>query len=239
MRSAVAMVTAISLTAGTARGAPECFEDAMIVFDGSGSMGEITADNRKATRLQEARQAIRYALPEIAVHRRLGLMTYGAGQSGACSTMLRFPPMENAAEPIIAEIDALRDGGLTPLTASVVEAAEVLSYEVRPATVVLVTDGNETCGGTPCATGALIEARGHDLTVHVIGFRVDVDDFVWDNPEQEAYDGATIVAKCLADATEGKFVTSETVDELIEALQLTLGCLVVSERKTREWFRKS
>ena len=226
------MLTALSLTAGTVQAAPECFDDAMIVFDGSGSMGEITA-NQRATRIHEARQALRYALPEIAIHRRLGLMTYGTGEAGACSTTLKFPPIENAADPIIAEIEALAEGGLTPLTASVVEAAEVLFYKVRPATVVLVTDGNETCGGTPCATGKFIEAQGHDLTVHVIGFRVDVDDFVWDNPEQEAHEGATIVAKCLADTTEGRFVTSETVDELIEALQVTLGCPVTSQNLLR------
>ena len=45
MRTTVATATALSLALGSAQAAPGCFDDAMIVFDGSGSMGEITRDN--------------------------------------------------------------------------------------------------------------------------------------------------------------------------------------------------
>ena len=106
-------------------------------------------------------------------------------------------------------------------------AAETLGYRTRPAVVVLVTDGDETCGGAPCATGRALEAAGLDLTVHVIGYKTEVEFFSWDNPEQETYSEDTTVAACLAEQTGGRFVTADTVDELVAAMEATLGCLVV------------
>lgn len=74
----------------------------------------------------------------------------------------------------MAGIDALDPGGLTPLADSVAAAAEVLG---EAGIVVLVTDGNETCGGTPCALGARLAETHPGFTVHVIGFRVVHDPF--------------------------------------------------------------
>ncbi|MEL6915959.1 MAG: VWA domain-containing protein [Pseudomonadota bacterium] len=216
---------------------PACTTDAMLVFDGSTSMAEADFNTGAPPRIEEARRAIARALPEIEPYRRVGLMVYGplgysggAGKSGACSGVdLRFGPTENAAAPIIADINALRPAGLTPLTEATRRAAEALDYTARPAVVVLLTDGNETCGGRPCAASAALSALAHDLTIHVIGFRFSAHDayFRWNNPEQTF--GADNVASCLAEATGGLFVTTETVDELTTALQATLGCALVGD----------
>ena len=45
----------------------------------------------------------------------------------------------------------------------------------------------------------------------------------WCTPNQ----AATTVARCLADRTGGRYVRAETVDELIGALRVTLGCNVL------------
>ena len=90
----------------------------------------------------------------------------------------------------------------------------------------LVTDGNETCGGRPCALGAALMTEARDLTVHVIGFRVNVDFFGWNTPEQESYGEGRTVAKCLADRTGGKYVSTDTVDELV-ATPRNAGCAVI------------
>ena len=210
------------------RAANECALDAMLVFDGSASMDEIGFDIQENTRIVDARVAMRRAMPGIAPYRRVGLLVYGPGAGDACANIdLRFGPVENAAGPIIDAVERLAPNGLTPLSAAVEQAAEVLDYRARPGIVVRVTDGNETCGGRPCALGARLAASGHDLTVHVIGFKVVVDFFGWDNPEQKSYAGGKTVAKCLADQTGGMFVSTETVDELVAALQQTLGCPVI------------
>ena len=100
--------------------------------------------------------------------------------------------------------------------------------------VVLVTDGNETCGGRPCALGASLAAEAPGITVHVIGFRVEHDPFAWDSPEAGAVQPGISVAKCLSDATGGLYVSTETVDELARALEETLGCPYIGRPRLPE-----
>lgn len=230
MKALPALTLALSLAASATAlpAAPGCAADAMLVFDGSASMNEVEFDISKPTRIVEARQAMRDAMPDITPYRRVGLLVYGPGPLEACSNIdLRFGPIENAATPIIDAVEALIPKGLTPLAASVEQAVEALDYRNRPGIVVLVTDGNETCGGRPCALGDALAREAADLTVHVIGFKVIVDFFSWDNPEQQSYDEGITVAKCLADRTGGMYVSTETVDELAEALRSTLGCALI------------
>lgn len=232
MKTLFPLAAALSLTATATAlpAAPGCAEDAMLVFDGSASMDELSFDIQEETRIEDAREALRDAMPDIAPYRRVGLLVYGPGPLDACSNIdLRFGPRDDAAGPVIAAIEGLRPNGLTPLTTSVARAAEVLDYRNRPGIIVLVTDGNETCGGGPCALGERLAADAADLTVHVIGFKVVVDYFSWDNPEQKTFEDGKTVAKCLADRTGGMFVSTETVDELADALRATLGCALIGE----------
>lgn len=212
-----------------------CAADAMLVFDGSASMAELGFDTWRKTRIVEAREALRDAMPDITPFRRVGLLTYGPGGNyDSCQNIdLRFGPRDDAAMPIIADIDALQPKGLTALAASVRAAADTLDYRVRSGIVVLVTDGNETCGGRPCALGSALAQEGADLTVHVIGFKVVVDFFSWDNPEQQDVGAGNTVAKCLADRTGGLYVSTETVDELADALRATLGCALIGMDQRR------
>lgn len=46
--------------------------------------------------------------------------------------------------------------------------AEVLRHDAATATVVLVTDGLETCEADPCALGSEPEASGLNVTAHVV-----------------------------------------------------------------------
>jgi len=205
-----------------------CARDAMLVFDGSASMAELGFDPAAPTRIDDARRAVRRAMPRIAPVRRIGLIVYGPGPEGSCDGInLRFAPVADAAQPVIETLDSVDPVGLTPLTASVRAAAEVLNYRSEPGIVVLVTDGNETCGGRPCALGAELADTSRDLTVHVIGFRVEADPFAWDSPEAGVYSDGASVAKCLADQTGGMYVPTQTVDELAAALEETLGCALI------------
>lgn len=219
------------LSLAPTHGAVGCAEDAMLVFDGSASMAELGFDIRQKTRIEEAREALRDALPDITPFRQVGLLTYGPGaEADSCRNIdLRFGPRADAAEAIIADIDGMAPKGLTALAASVLAASEALDYRREAGIVVLVTDGNETCGGRPCALGSRLAAEGADLTVHVIGFKVVVDFFSWDNPEQVDVGAGNTVAKCLADRTGGLYVSTETVDELADALRVTLGCALIGQ----------
>jgi Ca-activated chloride channel family protein len=205
---------------------PDCTTDAMLVFDGSTSMVDSSLGIQGLPKIAEAQRAMARALPEIEDVRRVGLMIYGPQQVGdACEGIsLQFLPIEKSAKPILDATRSFAPGGLTPLTASVARAAEVMNYRTDPGVIVLLTDGSETCGGRPCALGAQLADQAYDLTVHVIGFQLNPHDalFQWNNPEQEF--GDDNVARCLADATGGMYVTTETIDELTAALRSTLGC---------------
>lgn len=187
-----------------------CQADAMIVFDASGSMA--TSDyTRNVPRIERLKQAMARVLPEVAPVRKLGLIVYGEAEYNNCSAIaLRMRPTSDAAEPMLRIIRSINPRGRTPLTESVEIAADVLDYTHREATVLLVTDGEETCGRDPCKTAAELKKSGPGLTVHVIGYR----------DEQSTY----FAARCMADATGGQYVSASTEEELIKALRKMLGC---------------
>ncbi|MEM6938791.1 MAG: VWA domain-containing protein [Pseudomonadota bacterium] len=202
---------------------PFCAPDAMLVFDGSGSMAEMGFNYIDEPRIFEARRAVGEILPQVEAFRRIGLIVYGPGDGEECAGIdLRLPPTANAAARIIADIDNVKPAGQTALTRAVAMAADALDYESRPATIVLVTDGKETCGGAPCELAAELAATGFELTVHVIGFKVRGDRFSYDRDSD--YRNSVTVAQCLADRTGGHYHSTETAEELIDALRRSLGC---------------
>jgi Ca-activated chloride channel family protein len=199
-----------------------CTEDAMIVFDASGSMAGNVNQGIATTipRIDEVRGALATVLPTVTRGRRVGLITYGPGAYQQCNVDLKLKPMDNAAERIMQEVNALSPAGKTPLTAAVRNAAEVLDYRNKPGVVVVLTDGEETCGGSPCDLGKELHASAVDLTVHIIGYRMK--DFSWTG-EQSILD-----AKCLAEENGGLYISTDSKQELIEALEKTLGCPILS-----------
>src|SRR5262245_37776592 len=75
---------------------PLCQEDAMIVFDASGSMlssgtiGETIATPNSRPRILEARSALARILPSATRFRRIGLVTYGPGPWDQCNVNLNL-----------------------------------------------------------------------------------------------------------------------------------------------------
>ena len=86
----------------------------------------------------------------------MGLITFGPNQ---CNVKLELKPTENPASQIMSIVDALIPAGQTPLTAAVAEAAEVLDFREKPGAIDLLTDGEETCGGSPCNLGKRLHAE--------------------------------------------------------------------------------
>ncbi len=205
--------------------ATECTDDAMLVFDASGSMAEMGYNGLDLPRIMEARSALREALPGITPFRRMGLIIYGPGPNDACANIdLRFGPSVDAAEAIIGAVDRIIPEGDTPLTNAVSDAARVLTKGGRTGDLVLVTDGRETCGGRPCLLAA--ELAGTGVTVHVIGFRVRGSSFDWQSVDDVR--NHQTVARCLADKTGGEYVPAESTEDLVRALRKVLGCPIVS-----------
>jgi Ca-activated chloride channel family protein len=194
----------------------------MLVFDASQSMAAADASAEGLRRIDSVRAALAKFLPGVAVKRRLGLVTYGPGPAAPCANVtLKFAPLANAAGPILQSVAGLRPQGRTPLTRAVRLAADVLEYRARPATIVLLTDGEESCGESPCALASALKAGGVRTIVHVVSYKIR---------DSLGSDGV-FKAQCLADATGGLFVATETADELAAALEKVLACPLVSEAR--------
>jgi len=223
----LAIALAALMSGGPARAAGEgernpCTEDAMLVFDASGSMAGNLGQGIGTTkpRIEEVRAALARVLPAITRFRKVGLIVYGPGPYQQCNVQLALKPEADAAGPIMQQVNALTPAGKTPLTAAVADAADALDYQHKPGLIVVLTDGEETCGGSPCGLGKELHGDAAHLTVHVIAFRMK--DFSWTG-EQSILD-----AKCLAEANGGLYVTADAEQDLTEALQKTLGCPMLS-----------
>jgi Ca-activated chloride channel homolog len=201
-----------------------CKDDAMIVFDASGSMAG-NVDQGIATirpRIDEVRAALSKVLPSATQFRRVGLITFGPGPYNQCNVQLNFAPMPDAADRIMSAVNALTPAGKTPLTSAVEQAAEVLDYRNKPGVVVVVTDGEETCDRSPCELGEQLHAAALQLTVHVIGYRVE--NYSWTG--EQSIDEA----KCLAERNNGLYITAKSEEDLVGAFEKTLDCPMTSQR---------
>ncbi|MBA3910881.1 MAG: hypothetical protein C0524_13655 [Rhodobacter sp.] len=174
----------------------------IIVLDASGSMwGQI--DGR--AKLEIAREALGSVLAGLPAETELGLMAYGHREKGSCSDIeLVVPPAAGTAQAITDAANAMNFLGKTPLTEAVRRAAGELRSTEAKATVILITDGIETCEADPCALGAELEASGVDFTAHVVGFGLTAEE------------GATVA--CLAEKTGGKYIEAKDAGALVEAL---------------------
>lgn len=200
-----------------------CTEDAMIVFDASGSMSgnQVLGIPNSRARIDEVRAALSQVLPTATAHRRVGLVTYGPGPYNQCNVKLDLKPMPDAAKEIMSAVNALVPSGKTPLTSAVEQAAEVLNYRSKPGVIVLVTDGEETCGRSPCDLAKQLRLAADQLTVHVIAFRYD--GFSWTGGN------AVVDLMCLANENKGIYAKANSEEELVEALSKTLDCPMISE----------
>lgn len=200
-----------------------CNDDAMIVFDASGSMSgnQVLGIPNSRARIDEVRSALAQVLPSATKYRRVGLVTYGPGPYNQCNVKLEFKPTPNAEDLIMNAVNGLVPAGKTPLTQGVEQAAEALNFRSKPGVVVVVTDGEETCGRSPCELAKKLHLTADQLTVHVIGFRYD--GFSWTG------EGNSVMnLMCLAEENNGLYIKANSEDELVEALEKTLDCPMVS-----------
>ncbi len=178
--------------------------DTILVFDASGSMwGQIDG----VAKITIARDVVQGLLKDLPAEQRLGLVAYGHRRKGDCKDIQTLVPVGTDRAAISKAIAGIDPKGMTPMTAAVEHAADELKFTEHKATVILVSDGKETCHADPCAAAAKLEKLGIGLTVHTIGFGLG---------DKEA--GAKEQLRCMADATGGRFFEADDAAELRDAL---------------------
>ncbi|MEP2531007.1 VWA domain-containing protein [Shimia sp.] len=176
---------------------------AIVVMDASGSMWGQIDGVAKITIAQKVMGDLMTSLPNDL---DLGLTVYGHRRKGDCSDIETLVmPGPDTRGAISDAVNAIKPKGKTPMADAVVAAAQALRHTEAAATVILVSDGIETCVPDVCAVARSLEETGVDFTAHVVGF--DVTD-----PKARAQ------FQCMADATGGKYLSAANADELGEAV---------------------
>ena len=138
--------------------------------------------------------------------RDVGLIAYGHREKGDCKdieTVVQPGPLDKAS--INKKIDELNPKGKTPITDSVLMAFDLVKANENATTVILVSDGIETCGGDPCQAVKDAKDAGINFIMHVVGFDVgDVD---------------VSELECAAQAGGGLYLSAQNANELTEALE--------------------
>lgn len=185
-------------------------ERAIIVLDGSGSMW---AQIEGKARITIARETLHQVLATLPDDLELGFMTYGHREKGNCDDIeMLIEPAAGTGPAIAAAADGINPMGMTPISDAVRLAAEDLRFTEQKATVILITDGLETCEVDPCALASDLEAQGIDFTTHVLGFGLS---------DEEGQQVA-----CLAENTGGQYLSANDGDALVEALTTTVAQVV-------------
>lgn len=208
LRAASACLSAIGLASLLAAPAAHADDqDVILVLDGSGSMwGQIDGE----TKITIARSVVGQVIDDLPDDQRLGLVAYGHNREGDCADIEQVVDVGTDREAVRTAVNRINPKGKTPLSASVQFAAEQLQYTDNKATVILVSDGRETCDLDPCAIGSALEQAGIDFTAHVIGFDVV------EQADQEQL-------QCLADNTGGTYLNASNAEELSDALTQTVA----------------
>jgi len=142
-----------------------------IILDASGSM---KLPLGKKTRWATALDVLNDVVAKLPDDFSVGLRVYGHREAStspkACTdSQLVLPLARLNRAAILAAANGLKPRGETPLVYSVLQTASDLKT-ARAGTVIVITDGEESCKGDPPAAVKQLQASGVDVTLNVVGF---------------------------------------------------------------------
>ena len=181
-----------------------------IILDASGSMKALMG--RKQTRWDVALDTLRDVLAQLPDDFNVGLRIYGHREASTspktCTdTELVVPIKKLDRQAILTRATAFKPKGETPLVYSALQAPSDLKA-LGGGTVILVTDGEESCKGDPVKAAAELKASGLDIRLNIVGFAVT-------NPKTQKDLAA------FAQATGGLFYAAQDGDALADALLMS------------------
>ncbi|MGD8387293.1 MAG: VWA domain-containing protein, partial [Desulfobacteraceae bacterium] len=183
----------------------------VFILDASGSMWGQVDGTPKIAIAKEVLTDLVQDLPDESV---VGLVAYGHRRKGDCSDVEELIPLGRLdKERVIKTVQGLSPKGKTPITLSVRKTVDRIRHVEEETTIILVSDGKETCGGDPCALVKELKDAGIRFTLHVVGFDVT---------EEER-----IQLECMAKAGGGVYYTAKTAHEFRAAAREVV-------RKTQE-----
>jgi len=184
-----------------------------LILDLSGSMAQAIGGGE--TRMEAAKRVMNDvidALPEQDGI-NVGFRIYGhegdnsqAGREESCQSSELVVPIDGVNKDALREqVDLAQPIGWTPIALSLERAGgDFQPGEGVSNNIVLVTDGEETCGGDPCAVARSINQGDAAVTTHVVGFALT---------DQQAQ-----TVSCIAEEGGGLNLRANNALELSDAL---------------------
>ncbi len=181
--------------------------DVEFILDVSGSMVEKL---NGTAQIDLAKKALLDSLVEINPKQLVALRVYGhridkSKKDESCKdTELLIPFKQLDTKEFNTKVSALTPKGWTPIAYSLQESRNDLldvglAREVEKV-IILMTDGEETCGGDPLAVLKQLKDEGFKLKVHTVGFNVN--------------EVARKQLKEIADFTGGKYFDAKNAEQL-------------------------
>lgn len=177
--------------------APASSGNIVFILDASGSMWGQVEGKAKIAIAKEVLTGLIKDLPDDAT---VGLVAYGHRRKGDCSDVEELVPLSPVDKKnLIKIIQSLKPKGKTPISRSVRLTAERLKHLEEETTLILVSDGKETCDPDPCALVKELKEAGIRFVMHVIGFDV--------TEEEKAQ------LECMAQAGGGEYFMAKTAKD--------------------------
>ena len=200
-------------TVASSPGAPEVVSvPTVLILDASGSM---TQDDAPGPRIDAAKAAAKGLVDALPDNATLALLTYGTstGSSDAehdagCAdvkTLIPLGPLNR--DQMRTGISGLTASGYTPISLALRTAVGQLPADDSAQAIVLVSDGEDTCGAPPCDEATQAKRTHPNLAISTIGFKTD-------GPASDQL-------RCIADATGGLFVQAANANQLAARLLAT------------------
>ncbi len=143
-----------------------------LILDASGSMLQKLGSAR---RIDIAKQTLtKLTASTIPAGTPFAMRVFGR-EVDSCQTDLDVPVGQRNPAAVGQRIAALnaKDGAKTPIGASLAKVADDLKSVTGEKLVVLITDGEETCGGDPAGEIEKLRKDGIGTRVSIVGFAID------------------------------------------------------------------
>lgn len=181
-------------------------QNILFIFDASGSMWGKLGSN---TKIQVAKETMGNLMTKIPDNAKAGLIVYGHRSASDCNDIETvFPVASLDKTKFASRIKSINPKGKTPIAKSINQALAIIRGMNEPVTIILISDGLETCEGNACETVRSARAAGVKITMHVVGFGIAEKDLV--------------PLECIAQAGGGHYFPANNADELAAALEQTV-----------------
>jgi Mg-chelatase subunit ChlD len=198
------------LTSTLATTTTEKKEAIEIILDASGSMASLLSGESK---MNIAKKAIETVINDVADDSIIGLRVYGSEgtyeEHNCTDTRLLFPINKINKTTYVSSVKSFSPKGWTPIDYVLrLSKNDFKNYADYSKKIILVSDGEETCGGNPCQAIKDLRNSGFDVVVDTIGFDVDAK-----TREQ---------LKCISTASGGVYLDAVNVKQIEDILRVKL-----------------